>query len=94
MELLSLALWIGGAVLVVVAVMQARGPFGRMSELDRLADNARRYDSWRGGRRSDAEEPTTGADIMRQVLRRRVMMWAAVAGAGVLLIVAGFAIRP
>jgi hypothetical protein len=92
-ELVSTLLWIGGALLIVIAVFQARGPFSRMAELDRLADNARRYDSWRGGRRGGDDEPTTGADIMRQMLRRRVLLWAAVAGVGLLLIVAGFAVR-
>lgn len=87
-------LWIGGALLIVLAVFQARGPFSRMAELDRLADNSRRYDSWRGGRRGDDDAETTGADIMRQMLRRRVLLWAAVAGAGMLLILAGFAVRP
>lgn len=87
-------LWIGGALLIVVAVIGARGPFSRMAELDRLADNARRYDSWRGGRRGGDEGETTGADVMRQLLRRRVLLWAAVAGAGLLLILAGFAVRP
>lgn len=95
-EAISLALWIGGAVLIVIAVMQARGPFAKMAELDRLAENSRRYDSWRGGRRATAaaDEGPTGADIMRQMLRRRVLVWAGVAGAGLLLILAGFAIRP
>ncbi len=92
MELVSLALWIGGAVLIILAVFQARGPFSRMTELDRLAENARRYDNWRGGRRATSGEET-GADIMRQMLRRRVITWAAVAGVGFVLILAGFAIR-
>ena len=65
-----------------------------MSELDRLADNARRYDSWRGGRSTTpADDEKTGADVMRGLLRRQVYMWTAVGVVGVLLIVAGFAIR-
>ena len=64
-----------------------------MGELDRLAENARRYDSWRGGR-SGADAPgTTGADVMRSLLRRQVMTWAAVGTVGIVLIVAGFAFR-
>jgi hypothetical protein len=94
METVSIVLWIAGAILIIVAVFQARGPFSRMSELDRLADNARRYDNWRGSRRAGDDEPTTGAEIMRHMLRRRVLLWAAVAGVGLLLIVAGFAVRP
>ena len=93
MELFSVGLWIAGAGLIILAVFQARGPFSRMTELDRLAENSRRYDSWRGGRRPNAEDSTSSADIMRQMLRRRVLLWTAVAGAGVLLILAGFAIR-
>ena len=64
-----------------------------MSELDRLAENARRYDSWRGVRSSGAADETTGADVMRSMLRRQVMIWAIVGTAGVALIVAGFVIR-
>lgn len=63
-----------------------------MTELDRLAENARRYESWRGGRTTPAEE-TTGADVMRGFLRRQVTMWAGVAVLGAILFVAGFAIR-
>jgi hypothetical protein len=91
--MVSLALWIGGVVLIVLAVLQARGPFARLSELDRLAENARRYDSWRGGRRPSSEDATTGADVMRQVLRRKVLLWAGVAAVGVVLVVVGFAVR-
>jgi hypothetical protein len=94
MEMLSVLLWIAGAVVIIVAVFRARGPFSKMSELDRLADNARRYDNWRGGRRGEPDEGTTGADVMRGMLRRRVLLWGAVAGIGVLLILAGFALRP
>ena len=63
-----------------------------MNELDRLAENARRYDSWRGGRSSDDGE-TTGADVMRKMLRRQVVTWSIVGAAGVAMIVAGFVIR-
>jgi hypothetical protein len=64
-----------------------------MNELDRLAENARRYESWRGGRAVSAHGETTGADVMRQMLRRQVLAWAAVGIVGVVLIVAGFAVR-
>lgn len=94
MALVSLALWIGGAALIVLAVLQARGPYSRMSELDRLAANARRYDNWRGGRRTGADEGgTTGADIMRDMLRRKVLIWGAVAALGIVLVVIGFVLR-
>ncbi|HYI21439.1 MAG TPA: hypothetical protein VEX62_02280 [Candidatus Limnocylindrales bacterium] len=88
----NVVLWAAGAAMLAFAIWRIRAPFARMSELDRLAENARRYDSWRGARGPAADE-TTGADIMRQMLRRQVLIWAAVAIIGVVLIVAGFVIR-
>jgi hypothetical protein len=88
----NVALWVTGAALVALAAWRARRPLARMNELDRLAENARRYDSWRGGRNSGAEE-TTGADVMRQILRRQVLTWTIVGAAGVAMIVAGFVMR-
>jgi hypothetical protein len=64
-----------------------------MGELDRLAENARRYESWRGGRSAGGPGETTGADVMRALLRRQVLTWTAVGGVGILLVVAGFVIR-
>jgi hypothetical protein len=63
-----------------------------MTELDRLAENAKRYDGWRGNRAPDGDG-TTGADVMREMLRRQVVVWGVVALVGVVLIVAGFAVR-
>ena len=77
----------------MLAIWRGRAPFGRMGELDRLAENARRYDSWRGGRRALRDTETTGADVMRALLRRQVTLWSAVGAAGIVLIVAGFAVR-
>ena len=88
----NIALWIGGFVLLAIAIWRIRPPFARMSELDRLAENDKRYDSWRGGR-SGSNSETTGADVMRSMLRRQVLTWAAVGAVGVILIVAGFAVR-
>lgn len=91
--LLNLALWIGGAALLALAIWRFRAPFARMGDLDRLAENARRYDSWRGGRSGEDSTGTTGADVIRAILRRQVITWAAVGTVGILLIVAGFAVR-
>ena len=90
---LNLLLWLGGIALLAVAIWQVRTPFGRLSELDRLAENARRYESWRGGRSASGPGETTGADVMRAMLRRHVLLWTAAGVLGVALIVAGFAIR-
>ena len=87
-------MWIAGIVLITLAVFRVRVPFGRMQELDRLAENSRRYDSWRGGRRTAADGGgESGADVMRDVMRRQVMTWAGVGVAGVVLILLGFVIR-
>lgn len=91
--LLNLALWIGGVALLALAIWRVRAPFARMGELDRLAENARRYDSWRGGRSGPDAAGTTGADIMRALLRRQVLTWSAVGAVGVVLLILGFAIR-
>lgn len=91
--MINLALWLGGFALIALAVWRGRMPYARMAELDRLAENARRYDSWRGGRGTPAGGGTSGADVMRQLLRRQVLLWAAVGLAGVLLVIAGFAVR-
>ena len=90
--MINVALWVAGAVMLAISIWRIRAPYARVSELDRLAENARRYDSWRGGRSPDQGE-TTGADVMRQMLRRQVLIWAAVGIVGIVLIVAGFVVR-
>jgi hypothetical protein len=86
-------LWVGGVALLAVAIWRVRAPFARMGELDRLAENARKYDSWRGVRSAGRDDETTGADVMRALLRRQVLTWVLAGGLGISLIVAGFAIR-
>jgi hypothetical protein len=89
--LINLVFWIVGVALVVLAVWRVRRPFARLGELNRLADNARRYNSWRGNRALD--DGPSGADVMRELLRRQVIVWAVVAAVGIGFVVAGFAIR-
>ena len=89
----SIVLWTVGLILLALGIAKVMAPFGRMQELDRLAENARRYDAWRGGSRTAADSETTGADVMRQVLRRQVLLWAGIAVAGIVLLVAGFVAR-
>ena len=93
--MISIVLWMVGILLVGLAAWRVRSPFARMSELDQLAENARRYESWRGGSRTAAGggDETTGADVMRDMLRRQVYMWVGVGVVGVLLLIAGFVIR-
>lgn len=90
--MINLVLWLVGVAMVAIAIWRIRRPYGRLAELDRLADNARRYESWRGGR-GGPTEGNTGADVMRQLLRRELMVWTAVGVVGVVVVFAGFAIR-
>lgn len=91
--LLNLALWVGGLVLLVVGVMAIRRPLARYREFQATDANLRRYDSWRGGKRTAVETGVTGADIMRAQLRSTSIRWGAVIVAGIVLIVAGFVVR-
>lgn len=90
--MINLVLWLAGAAMVAIAIWRIRRPYARLAELDQLADNARRYESWRGGR-SAPTDGKTGADVMRQLLRRELTVWTAVGVLGVVLVFSGFAIR-
>ena len=91
MNVLALVALGAGIGLLALAAWRLRPLQARVSELDRLAENARRYDSWRGGRKTAAAgDETTGADVMRGLLRRQVRTWLAVGASGVALIVASF----
>lgn len=90
--LLNAALWLGGLVCLGVGVWQVRPPLARYRSLQATEANLRRYDDWRGSRLVD-DSVRTGADEMRDMLRSRVRLWAAVAIVGVVLILAGFLIR-
>lgn len=92
--MINVLLWVAGICLVALAAWRIRGPLARANELDRLAENAKRYESWRGASTTTAADgETTGADVMRAMLRRQVYIWAAVGAVGIVLIVAGFVIR-
>ena len=91
--MINLVLWLAGAAMVALAVWRIRRPYARLAELDRISDNARRYDGWRGGRPSRGGEGTTGADVMRQMLRRELLVWTVIGVIGVALVFAGFAVR-
>ena len=93
MSILNLALWIGGIALMAIGYSQARGPYQRYRSLQAADANARKYDDWRGGRRREDERGVTGADVMRDVLRRRLRLWAGVAILGFVLVFLGFLIR-
>ncbi len=91
----QIALWLVGIALLLIAAWRIRTPFARMGELERLADNAKRYDSWRGGssRTAAGYGERTGADEMRAVFRRQVYLWGGVGVIGLLLLIGGFFVR-
>jgi hypothetical protein len=93
--MISIVLWLVGIVLIAIAVLRVRTPFARMGELDQLASNAQRYELWRGGRSHTAAggRERTGADEMKDLLRRQVYLWAGMGVVGVLLVVGGFLYR-
>ncbi len=87
---INLALWGLGVVLVIIGYTRARGPWARYQALKDQDANIARYESWRGGLRSNE---TTGASIAMVVLRRQARAAGLIAGLGVVLIVAGFLIQ-
>jgi hypothetical protein len=94
MSEISLGLWFVGAVLIGLAAFNIRLPLARRREMDYLADNAKRYESWRGGSRTAAgANETSSTDVMRGILRGQVYRWLGVGAIGVLLVIGGFFIR-
>lgn len=91
MGLLNLILWVGGAALLWLGYSRARGPWARYQDLKAQDANVARYEAWRGGVRED--EGTTGASVAMAILRRQVQVGAAIAAAGVVAIILGFAVR-
>jgi hypothetical protein len=91
-SLLGLVLVAGGLGLVAVGRARARVPWSRYQAMRAQEANAERYRAWRGGL-GDAAGGTTGADVMKAVLRSRVRRALAVAAAGVVLVIAGLVVR-
>ena len=90
MGVLNLLLWGAGVALIVIGYTRARGPFARYQALKDQDANVARYEAWRGGTRSSGD---TGASVAMQVLRRQAQIGAAIAVAGIVLVVLGFAVR-
>jgi hypothetical protein len=76
-------------VLMAIGAARARGPYSRWRTLKETEENLRRYDQWRGSRHDEANE-VTGADVMREELRRQVRFWLSVVLAGFFLVFLGF----
>jgi hypothetical protein len=87
---INLVLWAGGAVLVAIGYLRAKGPWARYQALKAEDANIARYESWRGGLRN---HETTGASVAMSMLRRQAQVAGGIAIIGVVLIFLGFVIR-
>jgi hypothetical protein len=87
---LNLALWAAGVVLIVIGYTRARRPWDRYQALKAQDENVARYESWRGGLRTN--EPS-GASVAMAVLRRQAQMGGLIAIVGVVLVFLGFLLR-
>lgn len=92
MSPLGLALVACGLGLIALGLSRARAPWARYQGLRALEANAERYRAWRGGP-SDGTGGTTGADVMKSMLRSRIRASLVIAAAGVVLAVAGLLVR-
>lgn len=78
-----------GAVLLLVGLSRARGPWSRYQALREQDANIARYEAWRGGLRDSG---TTGASVAMAVLRRQARDGAIIAAAGAALVIAGLVV--
>ena len=90
MGAVSAVLLLGGAILVVIGLNRARGPWNRYRELKAQDENVARYEAWRGGLRDDSR---TGASVAMEILQRQARIGLLVAAFGVVLIIAGLLVR-
>ena len=89
MDPVGLVLVVVGLIAVAFGVYRARAPLAMIRHLDATAANLRRYEDWRGKRNSiDADGPT-GADVMRDQMRQRLILWGILAAAGGVAVVVG-----
>ncbi len=87
MSALNLALWVGGAALILIGYTRARAPWSRYQAMKAQDQNIARYEAWRGGIRDDG---TTGASVAMEILRRQAQMAGLIAVAGFVLVFLGF----
>jgi hypothetical protein len=92
MSILNVIVWAAGGILIVLGWERARGPWNRYRALREQDANESRYEAWRGGVRTHDDGPT-GASVAMAMLRREVRIGAAIAVAGVVLVILGFAIK-
>jgi hypothetical protein len=88
----NIALWLAGVALIAIGYLRARGPWSRYRGLREQQANIDRYESWRGGLRSENDGPT-GASVAMAEFRRQAQLGGLVAIAGFVLVFLGFLIR-
>ena len=91
MNTINLVLWGAGVVLIAVGYIRARVPWRRYQEIKAQEANIARYEGWRGNRLRD--DGPSAATLMADELRRRGRVWIIVAGAGFILVFAGFVVH-
>ena len=89
MSVPGLVLVVVGAVLLLLGLSRARGPWSRYQALREQDANIARYEAWRGGLRDSG---TTGASVAMAVLRRQARDGAIIAAAGAALVIAGLVV--
>jgi hypothetical protein len=85
----SIVLWLLGVALVAIGYTRARVPWARYQALREQQENVARYESWRGGLRSQDDGPT-GASVAMAGFRRQAQVAGLIAVAGFVLIFLGF----
>jgi len=89
MEPIGLVLVLAGVAAVAAGAAMVRRPLATIRHLDATEANLKRYQDWRGSDRGVPADGPTGADIMRQQMRQRVLVWGSVIAGGVAAIVLG-----
>lgn len=90
MGIVNVALWAGGAALIVVAYLRGAPAYRRYQAFRDQQANVRRYETWRG---RPTEPGPSSADLMESELQRRVRPWLLVGIGGFVLVFLGFALR-
>lgn len=89
MSTTSIVLWLVGVALVAIGYTRARVPWARYQALREQQDNVARYESWRGGLRTQDDGPT-GASVAMAGFRRQAQVAGLIAVVGFVLIFLGF----
>ena len=89
MSTTSIGLWLVGVALVAIGYARARAPWARYQALREQQANVERYESWRGGLRTQDDGPT-GASVAMAAFRRQAQVAGLIAIIGFVLIFLGF----